>query len=81
MQVFGQSHGRWFTHVPEETAKLQTKYFALLSPQNFLLLLRSPPKSNRTQLFEVSREDMEEFATLTAGHEDIEKALSKYKVE
>ncbi|KAF9779663.1 hypothetical protein BJ322DRAFT_1088648 [Thelephora terrestris] len=74
-------HGRWFTHVPEGTAKLQTKYFALLPPQNLLLLLRSPPKTNQTQLLEVSREDMEEFSTLTVRNENIEAALSKYKVE
>ena len=47
VQVFGHSHSRWFMHVPEETAKLQTKCFVLLPPHGFLLLLQSPVKTNQ----------------------------------
>ena len=53
LQVFGHSHGRWFTHVPEETAQLQTKQFTLLPPKNLLLLLHLAVQSNQTQLVEV----------------------------
>ena len=36
VQVFGHSRDRWFTHVPEETAQLQTRRFAILLPENLL---------------------------------------------
>jgi hypothetical protein len=79
VQIFGHSHGRWFTYVPEETAILQTKRFSLLPPQNFLLLLQSSVKTNQTQLVEVSLDDVEEFNTLTSQKQLLEIALSKYK--
>lgn len=78
-QVFGHSHGRWFTNVPKATAKLQTKHFAQLPPQHFLLLLQSAVKSNQTQLVEVSPEDIKEFQAMTAKEGNLEIALSKYK--
>jgi len=81
LQVFGHSHGRWFTHVPEQTAQLQTKHFALLPPWNFLLLLRHPAETNRTQLAEVSSEDIKEFNMMTAQKQATEMALLKYEEE
>ena len=60
LQVFGHSHGRWFTCVPEETVQFQPKRFALLPQKNLLPLLRLTVQSNQTQLVEVSSEDAEE---------------------
>ena len=61
LQVTGHSHGRWFTRISEETARLQTKRFALLPPKNILLLLRLTVQLNQIQLAEVSSEDIKEF--------------------
>jgi hypothetical protein len=79
VQVFGHRHGRWFTLTPDETAHLQTKYFAILPPQRLLLLLHSPATTGNTQLLEVSPKDIDEFNTMTGGELLIEKALLKYK--
>ena len=66
-------------HVPEETVWLQTRCFAPLPPRNFLLLLHLPVQKNRTQLAEVSPEDIKEFNTITAQKQVIKMGLSKYK--
>jgi hypothetical protein len=79
LQIFGHRHGRWFTHIPEETAHLQTKRFALLAPQNFLLLLHSPVPLDNTQLVQVSLNDIGEHDEMTARTSFIETALLKYK--
>ena len=79
VQVFGHSHDRWFTHVPEEAAQLQTRHFAMLLPQNLLLPLRSPVITNSTQLVEVSSEDIKEFSEMTDRKQCIEAAISGYK--
>jgi len=72
---------RWSTHVPEETAWLQTKRFAPLPPRYFLSLLSHPAQTNRTQLAEVSSEDINEFNTMTAQKQAIKVALLKYTEE
>lgn len=79
VQIFGHHHGSWFSYIPEETAQLQTKCYALLPPHHLLLLLRSPAKMNETQLVEVSREDIGEFNEMMAQSQRIEGALSKYE--
>ena len=79
VQVFGHSHGAWFSHVPEETVQLLTSRFALLPQQNFLLLLHLPVKVDQTRLVQVSSEDIKEFNEMTAQTQLIETALSKYK--
>ena len=79
LQVFGHNYGRWFTHIPEETARLQTRRFTLLHPQNFLLLLHLSVQLNRTHLVEVSSEDIKEFITMETQKGTIEMALTKYK--
>ena len=70
LQVFGHSHGRWFTHIPEETAQLQTRRFALL---------HSSVEPNQTHLIEVSSGDIKESVMMTAQKGAIEMALEKYK--
>ena len=79
LQVFGHSHRRQFTHIPEETAQLQKKRFTLLPPKNLLLLLRLTVRSNQTQLVEVSSEDIKEFDRMVAQKRVIETALKKYR--
>ena len=79
LQVFGHSYVRWFTHIPEETAQLQTKRFALPSPKNLLLLLRLTVQLNQTQLVEVSSEDIKGFDIMVTQKRAIETALKKYK--
>lgn len=81
VQVFGHSHGVWPTSVPEKTAPLQTRRFALLPLQNFLLLLPLPGKTNRTKLVEVSSQGIKEFDTMMAGKQFIRVALLKYEEE
>ena len=48
LQVFGHSHGRWFTYIPGETARLKARPFALLHSYSFLPPLHSSVQSNRT---------------------------------
>lgn len=79
LQVFGRGHGRRFTHIPEETAQLQTKLFAPLPPKNLLLILRLTVQSNRTQLIEVSSEDIKEFNTMVTQKKVIGIVLEKYE--
>ena len=61
LQVFSHSHGRWRTHIPEETVQLQPNLHCY-PPKNLLLLLRLTVQSNQTWLVEVSSEDIEEFS-------------------
>ena len=79
LQVFGHSHGRWFTRIPAVTAQLQTKQFALLPQSNLLLLLQVTVQLNQTQLVEVSSQDINEFDTMVAQKRAIETVLEKYK--
>jgi hypothetical protein len=51
----------------------------LLPQNNFLLLLRLAVQVNRTQLVEVSSEDIKDFDTMVAQKKAIETALKKYK--
>ena len=79
VQVFGHSHSRWFTYIPQKTSQLQTKQFALLPPKRLLLCLGSPANVNETQVTEVSQDDHLEFKSLLGAVALIKKALDKYE--
>ena len=79
LQVFGHGHGRWFTRIPAETTQLQTMRFALLPQGNLPLLPQVTVQLNRTQLVEVSSEDIREFDTMVTQKKTTETALEVYK--
>lgn len=81
VQVFENTHFKWFTHITSKTTQLHTRQFALLSPKFFLLCLHSTAKTSGAQVVEVTHEDYLEFRNMTEGVGRIRNALHKYEGE